>query len=654
MTKTITVVVCKMIRKTYRLLSGTLEHLYYSFLLKKTQIDDFLLQNYFIPSDKSSIEEIANSYNRFFPENVRFKKKEADLICSHIFDLLGSGPKKISRDGEGYQGIDWHTDFKSGFRWEQQHFFRDIRFGHRKGIDIKTPWELSRFQHLSILGQAYLLTKDEKYTREYVDQLTDWIEHNRVGFGVNWVCTMDVAIRAVNWLVAREYFSESKEITQLFLWKMYSSLYEHGKFIWRHLEREPVKTNHYLSDIAGLFFISIYCPFFKESKKWQKFAVEELEKEIQHQIYDDGCDFEASTCYHRLALEIFMYCEMLGRKAGVEFQELYREKLKKMFEFCLSAIKPNGLIPQIGDNDSGRFLMFTKKPSLEHQYLFAVAAVLYRDPRFILNGFSFDEEAFWVYGTSGKKAYDRIASAREQRGIVSFPDAGWHIIRQEKDYCFISCGPNGQDGNGGHAHNDKLGFELMIDGQDIFVDPGSYSYTSYKEERNIFRSTRYHNTISFQGVEQNELDDQDIFSLLDKVKIEYAFLKEEGNKAVFNGKIKYADVIHKRTISLDRLNSFWEITDSITVGCSRLAAFTLHLSPYVVYKDGYIISKSTNNKLAIISSDKYKLEINECSYSPGYGIKIPAECLTVKLPAEKGISITLAVQIKKCSEKDTA
>ena len=36
--------------------------------------------------------------------------------------------------------------------------------------DVKVPWELSRCQHFPLLGQAYWLTGDERYAREYVDR----------------------------------------------------------------------------------------------------------------------------------------------------------------------------------------------------------------------------------------------------------------------------------------------------------------------------------------------------------------------------------------------------------------------------------------------------------------------------------------------------
>jgi hypothetical protein len=45
---------------------------------------------------------------------------------------------------------------------------------------------------------------------------------------------------------------------------------------------------------------------------------------------------------------------------------------------------------------------------------------------------------------------------------------------------------------GGHAHNDKLSFELCVDGEDIIVDPGSYIYALNPEMRNHFRCAASH------------------------------------------------------------------------------------------------------------------------------------------------------------------
>ena len=75
-----------------------------------------------------------------------------------------------------------------------------------------------------------------KYAEEFANQITDWIKNNSVGFGVNWSCTMDVAIRAANWLVAKEHFSEEGLIPDNFWNEFYTSIYEHGKFIIKHLE----------------------------------------------------------------------------------------------------------------------------------------------------------------------------------------------------------------------------------------------------------------------------------------------------------------------------------------------------------------------------------------------------------------------------------
>jgi hypothetical protein len=606
--------------------------LYYRFFYSKPKVKiNFSHKRYLIAGIKD-FDRIATAYRELFPSKVQAKIAEADLICEHIFDLLGSGPKILSPKGKNYQQIDWHSDFKSGYMWNPKIFFRNIRYGHIKGVDIKVPWELSRFQHLNILGQAYTLTREKKYVREFANQITDWIKSNPVAVGVNWNSTMDVAIRAANWLVAQEYFSEEGLVHDKFWHEFYMSIYEHGRFIRGHLENRSGNTNnHYLSNLVGLFFIAIYCPFFRESKKWQEFALKELAVEIEKQVYPDGCNFEASTSYHRLALELFFYAELLGKRAGIEFPASYKEQVRKMFEFSLYCIKPNGLIPQIGDNDNGRFLIFSKRSILEHKYLLTLATVNYKDSDYKISEFDFDEEGYWVFGESGKKNYDEFQFRNKPVTSKAFPQAGWYIIRHKNDYCFISCGQIGQYGNSCHAHNDKLSFELMIEGQDIVVDPGSYVYTSDPVERNRFRSTGYHNTAICNDHEQNEIPEKDMFSLPEKIKIKETDLKEIDNNIVFYGEIQFEGITHKRMIIRNNVSGCWQVKDSFSCSKPLNGKLIFHLSPNLTSDGNGILVKKTKHKIASIKVNESKIEKDECYYSPEYGRKVKADCLVTNI-----------------------
>ena len=82
--------------------------------------------------------------------------------------------------------------------------------------DVKVPWELSRFHHLPTFGQAYLLTDDLKYALEFKNQIEDWIKKNPIEMSVNWTCTMDVAIRACNWIIGYYFLKNCPKINKEF------------------------------------------------------------------------------------------------------------------------------------------------------------------------------------------------------------------------------------------------------------------------------------------------------------------------------------------------------------------------------------------------------------------------------------------------------
>jgi hypothetical protein len=69
-----------------------------------------------------------------------------------------------------------------------------------------------------------------------------------------------------------------------------------------------------------------------------------------------------------------------------------------------------------------------------------------------------------------------------------------------------------------HAHCDQLSLEFCWDGKPVVVDPGSFVYSSDAEGRNLFRSTRYHNSPLVNGEEQNRYWPGLLFRIVDDTR----------------------------------------------------------------------------------------------------------------------------------------
>src|SRR5205814_487289 len=174
-----------------------------------------------------------------FPDHVDAIQCEADFLMAHRMELLGSGRidlEAVKRQSNAIGYLPWHVDFKSGASWDPATYYKNIRYGNQTGVDVKVPWELSRFHHLIRLGQAYRLFSNEAYVEEFVKQVSDWIDANPPRYGVNWSSTMDVGIRVVNWIWAIYLFENSPSVSADFLLKFLASLYAHAKFIRANLE----------------------------------------------------------------------------------------------------------------------------------------------------------------------------------------------------------------------------------------------------------------------------------------------------------------------------------------------------------------------------------------------------------------------------------
>ena len=514
----------------------------------------------------------------------------SDHAVAHRFDLLGSGWVDVINDAglivtdanhahahriadllpEGYRSIDWHADLKSGHRWDPLVWYRDQPQIVGRGIDVKMPWELSRMQHLPMLAWGFALANAGQtmphdaltYQTEFQSQVLDFIAHNPPRFGVNWNCTMDVAIRAAGWAMTLDLFHAlGAAFDQPFVQILSQSLREHVGHIAANLEWDPqIRGNHYLADVAGLLIASAYLPASQTSDAYLNFASRELIAETRRQFHEDGTNFEASTSYHRLSAEMVVYglAVLQGVTAnrmdalqadtwhnfrpGKPSPELtarqvtgglslipqdVADRLARMAKFTQDLMDDSGCPPQIGDNDSGRFfkLMPATQPSDQgslhedlpnHQHLLDAADGFFNDN----NGNTTKApslEASVVHAMLGAVRFDRpeLPVFAEH---VSYSGMGLYLYRHGRLTTIVRCGEVGQNGHGGHAHEDQLSFILYMDGVPIVVDPGTGCYTSDVEVRDRLRSVGSHNVLVADGFQDRStpLRKQGLFRLHDK------------------------------------------------------------------------------------------------------------------------------------------
>jgi len=560
-----------------------------------------------------------------FPHTASQVVWEADEIEKRRFFIFG---REYQLDGE----IDWHRDFSTGARWPLEHYTRVPIIHRQAGADVKVPWELNRLQHFSALGIAYNVTQMEKYAEDFSRQLNSWAQSNPVEFGVNWTCAMEAALRAINLAMSFFLFRGSETFDEKLLRTLLKLLLEHGRFIRRNLEFSYRATsNHYLSDLAGLLFIGVLFPEFKQSRRWAQFALRELLREMDKQINEDGTDYEASISYHRFVLELLLHCFVLCKVNGIALPDRYWERLRRMFEFVRCYLKPDGTAPLIGDSDDGRVIIWKTRLPIDHSYLLPIAAVLFEDEDFKRESW-LCEEGLWLFGESGIEIFNDLPRTNKQARSQAFPRGGIYIQRERDLYAIIDCGDNGIYGRGSHGHNDLLSFELYADHRTFLIDPGTYVYTADRDWRNRFRSTCYHNGVMVDGEEINHIDERAIFALAADAEAKVNVWQSNTRYDLFDGEHNaYArlsnPVVHRRVMRFDALEGFWLLTDKFSGRGAHRFDFFFNFDVGLdvqLFSDGVVIAGDEGaTALALIPLQRAQLkrEIVERFVSRVYGCK---------------------------------
>ncbi|MCX6387408.1 MAG: heparinase II/III family protein [Solirubrobacterales bacterium] len=576
----------------------------------------------------------------------------ATEVMAHRTYLLGAGGADMGTP------IAWHRDPKSSYVWDSDVSSQTLEITRLSdSSDAKMPWEISRSHQMLVLARAARLTGDPKYRDELQGQFEDWIASNPAGLGINWDNAMGVSIRAINWVWTLNTLPDSLQLDPACHAKVIKSLRVHARHIAANLEGSPLlRGNHYLADQVGLFVLGWALEGDPDAPRWAKSSRIAIEREIKSQILDDGLNFEASTSYHGLALELFLIPWVVAEWAGQPLTDEYRRRLESCAQAALAIRRPDGLIPLFGDNDSSRILPLDEDRSPTYDPLLWIASGVLGTPAPAAGAPAPD--VAWTAGLAAAEAAGKVTVV-ERPASVELAEGGVWTIERGGMWLAIRCGDVGQEGTGGHSHNDALSFELSLDGVALIVDPGTFVYTSDPKMRNLFRSTAAHSTVQVNDLEINVIDESALFQLFQTSGPAVTQWSPDADGAVWSG---YHDgwlrlpeqVVHSRTFEIDADGTELRVVDRLDGSGFVNAVATLRLAPGIrcQLRDGGV----TGNGAAAFKVDCFGTEsepsIEEGLVASLYGQALDAQI--IRIPVSGYLPLDFGVVIRPVKSLDSS
>lgn len=564
-------------------------------------------------------------------ESVQNIVLEADRYLNH--EWLFFGLENCREDK-----IDWHKDPASGISAPIGFGF-DINHRDENLVgNIKYTWEKNRHHHLTILAEAFYITKDEKYAREVESQLKSWIEDNPYMMGVNWTHPLEQGIRLISWVFIYEFLKESKYFDAIFgengfIWK---SVYQHQRFIIETYSRGSSANNHLIGEMSGLLLACFAWPVFKESRTWQKTGMQIIERELKAQTYDDGVNKELAFSYQ---IFVFEFCILPLLLRPDAFSEDYKGLLRKMSGVMYALTNIMGSIPTYGDGDEGMALQIQHTDADRLQWLLEMSNHLL-DTNFPVGVKSVPGKLFNIANKN-----EIMANVEDENNFIS-KQAGLYAFKKniagKQISAMFDFGPLGLGSMAAHGHADALSFILAVDNQMVLVDPGTYCYHTDLDMRWYFRSVQSHNTLSVDGLDQSEQAGPFLWKNKAEVKL-IDLNADTGTIEAEHDGYKELGIVHKRKIGLTEVGLACH--DSVSGSGQKNIELRFHLHPgFEPEINGHeIIVSNGSQGIKLITDPRFTIKTlvgveNGGWYSTKFGIKQPCNTLVINgdlsLPAQ--------------------
>ena len=447
----------------------------------------------------------------------------------------------------------WNAGFQTDNMWDENDFSYSISTNQREDIgDIRTNWELNRHFQFACVSKNYYLTGDDKYLDEFRDLFVSWNDHNHFLHGVEWTSAMEVAIRVNSWIYAYAFLKKSFEKYQnqdeSILNKLSHGILAMAVYIKSHRAKFSSANNHLIVEMYALGLTGIVFSY----QPWINYSIKALTEELPKQNYADGVNKEMSLHYQTFVMEAYGLLWLSMEKNKIKVPSVWKDYLSKMSEFVADSCGEYSEVIIFGDNDEGKILDLSGKKINYYHYVLQIMGD-------ILGGqytsFKRQETIDWV-------SMEKTGGMYTSSDIRVYEKGGMVFLRSKDRKVLIAmdCGDLGFASIAAHGHADALSIQVYYEGNPVLVDSGTYNYHVPKKYRDEMRSTKAHNTVYVEDIEQAEMLGPFLWGRRYNVNTIKCTNKE--GKVTVQCKINYKGVEHTRIVAFDR-NRNLEIIDSI-------------------------------------------------------------------------------------------
>lgn len=551
--------------------------------------------------------------------------------------------------GYSYQNYEkkWNAGFQTDASWSETDFSYDMNCSQRMDIgDIRTNWELNRHFQFSALAKSYYVTGNLIYYDKLKKLFEDWNRHNPFLHGVEWTSVMEIAIRVNSWIFTycflEKAFEKYNNAEKQILEELSHGILVMTDYITKHYSRFSSANNHliveaYAVGVAGIFY---------ENNEWLELAIAILSEEIIRQNEKDGVNKEMSLHYQSFIMEAYGILILLMRQNHMEIPICWQQYLEPMSEFLADCCGNYGETIVFGDNDEGKILDLYGREMNHYQYILQLMSCIWN-----LKYTDFEEvheNLYWLVGMHGIQRADEKEKYTKAKAKC-YQQGGYTLLRSCDERILIGMdhADLGFGSIAAHGHADALSFQMFMDGKPIFADAGTYNYHITPKDRDLYRSSTFHNTVTVNGMNQSEILGPFLWGKRAETKlIEYSSIDESTSVIAYTS---YQGITHTRKLTFNYQDKL--IIDDTVMGNFEQAKVEQHflLGPGIVIKreqDKIVCQLPNGKKLLLQSVEQAFHEIEVYPYSESYSKKENANKISFIMTGTKCVRMRTEITIK--------